>query len=343
MARTVLADLSGRPADAARFVLDLSNQQVALIERTARGPRERAAARSGDPDFEESVRRMRDMVARGRSDALVDLFLPDELTLARVESFPAEARRQLRDEAWWRLDSLTPYRPEELCYDVSLIGTEPTTGFLSVAIAVAPREIVDEAVDYARAWGFAPQRVTGAPIEGFPHGPLYLEVENASAEVRPLRRAAGLLIAATVALAMLGVARAVWTQEALATDLEARRAAADARLADALQVRAAALELADAAVRPLSRRRVEELAAEWVDALVAALPPGAEIDRIRMVDRSVRIEGRAPSAAAAFTAVSSTGRFVDVRLASSVAADVDAEGRVWFAIEAELQPREAEA
>lgn len=344
MAKSLLTDLAGTPVDSARFALDLSNQRVSLVERTSRGFRERASVRSSDADFEEQIQAMRRRVARGRGgEARVDLFLPEELTLARVETFPAEARRQLREEAWWRLDSLTPYRPEELCYDVALLGAEPTTGFLNVAIALAPRDIVDEAVAYAKAWGFAPQRVTAAPLEGFPHGPLFFEVANAAAEIRPLRRAAAGLALAASLLVAIGVVRGVGAREALAEELETRQAEIEAQLADALAVREETLELAFLAVQPLSRRRSAYLTIEWLDAMTAALPPGALVEQIDVDGDHVRIVGVAAGADAVLSAVSTVPAIVDARLAAPVRASGVAGAPARFVIEARLRLRETGA
>ena len=75
--------------------------------------------------------------------------------------------------------------------DVTLLGAEPNTGFLEVPIAIAPKEVAEEAIRYARAWGFSPQRVTApAPAEGFPRGPLFIQVAKRSSETRTLRGSA---------------------------------------------------------------------------------------------------------------------------------------------------------
>ncbi|MEL6980784.1 MAG: hypothetical protein AAGM38_19320, partial [Pseudomonadota bacterium] len=112
-----------RSGEASRYALDLSDRKVSLIERTATGPKLRGAAEHRAPDFEDQLARLRRRVmGRGFGSAPVDLLLPQEVTLSRIETFPAEARRNLRDETWWRLDAITPFRPEDLCYDVARRG-----------------------------------------------------------------------------------------------------------------------------------------------------------------------------------------------------------------------------
>ncbi|MEM9726813.1 MAG: hypothetical protein AAF909_15325, partial [Pseudomonadota bacterium] len=211
-----------------RYALDLSDQRVSLVERTAAGPKVRDAAIHGSEAFKSQLEQLRRRVGGRRlnAEAPVDILLPRELTLARVETFPGEARRALRDEAWWRLDSITPYRPEELCFDVSLLSVEPSTGFLDVSVAVAPKDIVEEAVSYARRWGFAPQKVSAsAPIVGFPYGPLFHRAADFRSETKGLRRGAAGLAAAAALLAAVGLTRGVAARDAQFEQVAAAAAA----------------------------------------------------------------------------------------------------------------------
>lgn len=321
--------------EAARFALDLSDRQVSLIERSGGRERVRGVAPHDAADFGAELAKLRRMVSRG-DRAPVDLLLPDELTLFRVETFPAEARRNVREEVWWRLDTLTPYRPEELCYDVVVVGVEPNTGFLDVHIAVAPKEIVDEAVVYARAWGFDPQRVTSRERAfGFPNGPLFLQASSGLTNARPLRRAAGALAAAALALAVVGAARGAWERHALAETLDAQRLEAEAALNDALALRERTLSLADRAMRPTARRKGQRLTLDWLQALASALPPEAVAQRIVIGDGALRIEGVADNAEAVLAALNVAEEFTTVRYAEPVR-ETGRRPAHRFAIEAAL-------
>lgn len=321
-----------------RYALDLSDQKVALVERTAGGLKLRDAASHRADDFELQVERILKRVAgRGGGEAAVDLLLPRELTLARVETFPAEARRNLRDETWWRLESITPYRPEELCYDVSLLGVEPKTGFLEVSVAVAPRDIVEEAIDYARRWGFSPQKVTAsAEIPGFAGGPLFHQAADLQGETRSLRRGAAALAAAALLLAAVGVSRGVAARDAQLQHVQATASAAKAELEEAESVRAAALALADRAMLPSQRRRARSFAVDWMETLAGALPPETVVDRLTVSDGRLRVEGAAANAEAALAAVNLADAFKDARLAEGPVRIQAGPRRQRFVIEATL-------
>ena len=326
-----------RSGGLSRFALDLSEQKVSLIERTAGGPRLRDAAAHQADDFELQLERIRKRVAGRGAEAPVDILLPSELTLARVETFPAEARRNLRDEAWWRLESITPYRPEELCYDVALLGVEPVTGFLDVSVALAPRDIVEEAVDYAKRWGFAPQRVgSAAPIAGFPQGPLFHQAADLLAETRSLRRGAVGLAVATLILAVAGVTRGVAARDAQLAHVADVTVAAEADLALAMKARQETLDLAARALKPSLRRRSRSYAVNWLETLAIVLPPETVVDRLTVNGGEVRVEGAAANVEAVIAALEGSQTFSGARVAAAPVPIRDGPRRMRFAIEANL-------
>lgn len=332
------------PSVAARFALDLSNQMVSLVERRLGGDKERGSVEYGAPDFDDRIDMMRRIVARGRSgEARVDVLLPAELILARVETFPAEARSSLRDEAWFRLDSITPYQPANLCYDVALLGAEPVTGFLDVQIAVAPRDVVSEAVSYATSWGFNPQRVTGPALPGFPDGPLLLQVGDARRDTKALRRSAGVLGAAAGVLLAIGATRGVYEREALAVQLEAEQTKAEQSLRAALDMRRSALDFAKRAMSPVDRRRSDRPALEWMNAIAEALPTNSRAERILMSDGVIRVEGVTESPEGVLSAFESAPAFTQVRHAAALQPISQSPRRWRFAIEARVTARKPDA
>lgn len=328
------------PSEAARFALDLSSKRVALVERTSGGFVLRGVADHRAPDFEDRLAKLRKLVTRNpRRPARVDLLLPQELTLFRIETFPDEAKSDLRREAWWRLERWAPYKPEELCYDVSVLESDPRTGFISVAAAVAPREIVEEAVQYAASWGFRPQRVSAAAdFEGFPSGPVFLEAANPRREMRTLRRRAATLLAAAVLVGCLGAYRAVAEREATAAATENRLAETEQALQSALEVRTATHNLASRSQAPMRARVSRHLAVERLRAVAAALPPEAVLTEVVFDGRAVRIVGEAPDVDAVRAALNLSPAFADAIEAET--APYAAAGPRAFAIEAVTAARE---
>ena len=335
--KTMAAASRGAP-----FALDLSEEKVILRERRGAGWIARATVRHDAADFKERIAGMRNIAKlRLGGKAPVDLLLPSSLTLHRVDTFPAEAGADLREAVWWRLGSLTKLEPEELCFDVAKLSVDPDTGFLELGVAISQKEIAQEAIDFAKKWGFDPQRVTSSTeIEGFPDGPTFARVEDFRAETRSMRWTAATLSIAALLLVMAGVARGVLERTELADAAEARRIVAEQRLAEAQSVREQSLVLAEMAEKPVFARAERPLAMEWLGALARTLPPSAFAERVMVADGVVRLEGVAENADAVLAAVEVAPEFETARYAAALTSASDG-GWQRFAIEAALVDVEA--
>lgn len=318
-----------------RFALDMTETDVTLIERGPTGPVRRGTAVHGDADFDRRIAQLRAIVGIG-DKAPVDLLLPPSLVLYRIDTFPAEASSDLREAVWWRLDTLTRLKPEELVFDVAKRRTDPATGFIELGLAVAPKDMVAEAIDFARKWRFAPQRVTASEaIEDFPDGPHFASVENLKAATRSLRRTTVVLATAAVVLAMVGVSRAVTERTALADAAAAERSITERTMRQASAYRDAVLAYAEDASAAAERRAEKPLAVEWLGALARTLPPGASASRILVADGVIRIEGVAINPDAVLAAVETAADYGSARYAAALRPAGGAAMR--FAIEATIQ------
>lgn len=321
----------------ARFALDLSQEKVVLQERSADGWVMRGSASHDADDFEERITEMRAKATGGfGAKAPVDLLLPENLTLYKEDTFPAEGREDIREAAWWRLNVLTRLRPEELCFDVVRLETDADTGFVKLGVAIAQKDIVEEAVAFARQWKFDPQRVTASSeIETFPDGPTFASVEDHHAATRSLRRSAAVLAAAVIVLAVIGVMRGVSERVALADAAAEQRVEAELHYDDAQALRDASIAFAERAEAPALRRRSDPLTIEWLGALARVLPPNAYAHRILVADGKIRLEGVAQNADAVLAAVDVAPEFGGARYAAAV--DTTADGALQrFAVEATL-------
>ena len=320
----------------ARYALDLTEERVTLVERTSTGSVEHRSLSHDDDAFDDHVEELRAIVARDYGDkAPVDLLLPNSLVIERTDTFPADARDDLREAVWWRLETLTKFRPEDLCFDVAFRREDEDTGFLELAIAVAPKDMVEEAVDYARRWNFDPQRVSSsAALEDFEDGPTFASVDQIGDVNIPLKRSALALLAAVVLLAAIGVGRGLSEREALVVDAEEARIEATERLRDVEEIRSSALNYAARAQAPADRRATKPLAVEWLGALARILPPSASATRVVVADGVIRIEGLAENADAVLAAIETADAFETARYA----ADVEPQGATLqrFAIEASI-------
>lgn len=329
-----LSRAGGRPT----YALDLSTERVALLRRKGAQRETIDAVDLDADDFSLKLDEMRRRVARRDGAAAeVELLLPEALTLMRVETFPAAAQRSILAETRARLEAMTPYRADELCFDVAVIGKVARGQPFEVHIAVAPQEIVDEAIDYAERWGFTPTRVSASGRQaGFPHGPEFERLGGERGSARPFRRAAAAMAVIALLLGVIGGVRGLAERGGLAAEAEARAEAAEGALVEALAVKTDALALARTANHPSAQRAARRFAVDVMEAVAAAMPPGARADRVLFSPRSLRIEGRAPSVDAVIAGLEGLDALSGARLAAP--ATRGADGLWRFAIEAEVTP-----
>lgn len=328
------------PQDAARFALALSEEQIALIERGPEGDIVRGEARFGTPSWEEDIATLKRRAGGGRRPARVDLLLPPDLTLSRVDRFPADARKNLREAVWWRLDTMSRNKPEDLCFDAAILDADPATGFLQVHVAITTRETVEEALVFAQEWGFKAQRVTSAAaFDGFPIGPLFHRAARNRSDTYSLRRTALALTASCVVLALMGGGRALLERNAAAAEIAQRRLQAEEAFADHSALRESTLDLARRAATPATLRKERPLMVDTVETLSRVLPPQAYAERVVVQDATLRVEGVAANADAVLSALEVSDAFETARYAAPPRPAPDGRGQ-RFVIEASLPRKE---
>jgi hypothetical protein len=144
----------------AKFALDLTNDAVALLERDNGGWMRLGDARFDDPDLENRLAALRSLAeARAPTGFVTKLIIPNSQILyfdCQVTG-PDQATRRAEIRA--TLDGRTPYRVDELVFDFSRAGER-------ARVAVAAKVTLEEAEDFARAYGFRPIAHVAAPEPG---------------------------------------------------------------------------------------------------------------------------------------------------------------------------------
>lgn len=328
------------PQEAARYALSLSEERIVLLERTGEGDVPLAEARYGSESWESDLKALRRKAGGARKPARVDLLLPPELTLARIDRFPGDARKNLREAVWWRLDTMSRHRPEDLCFDAAIVESDPATGFLQVNVAITTKDTVEEALTFANEHGFRAQRISAAAaFDGFPNGPLFHRAARNRSDTYSLRRTAAALAATCLLLALLGGSRALLERNAAASEVEDRRVAAETAFAEAAELRTDTLDLARRAATPAARRKNEPLLVDLVESLGRLLPPTSYAERVVMQGPTWRIEGVAANADAVLSALEVSDDFSTARYAAPPRPAPDGRGQI-FVIEASLRARE---
>lgn len=145
----------------------IEGDEVTLLEpRSAAGPethvdlaafdepRRRSAFRALLQRAGETRDRVRVRLARGEA-------------LVRRVAMPMATEENLRQVLAFEMDRLTPFRAEEVYFDYRVLSRDAAAGRLSVAIAVARRELVDALLARLRALG---ANVQGLSVQEDPAG-----------------------------------------------------------------------------------------------------------------------------------------------------------------------------
>ena len=104
-----------------------------------------------------AVRSLLDRAGETRGRARVAL-APGQALVRRV-TMPAATEENLASVLGFEMDRLTPFRADEVYYDHRVLARDPAAGTISVLLAVARRDVVEERLARARALGLSVQGV----------------------------------------------------------------------------------------------------------------------------------------------------------------------------------------
>lgn len=256
-----------------------------------------------------------------RRGAVIALDLPADAVLSRRIAFPAAAAENLRQVAEYEMSRRTPFKPEEVYFDVRIAERTPDGEQIGVDLHIVPRETVDGAIERAATLGLRPQRVgvAGDSLSAA-HGINLLPVAPSQAS-RTEAVAAGLLAIVTVGLLVAAVT----------IPLERKRAHA-ARLADAvtaLRKEAIAREKLTAKIERLGarsrfiadRKLTGPSAIAVMKDLTELLPDNTWLSNMTLVGDQVSIQGYADAASTLVELIESSPRFRNAALQSRLTRD----------------------
>jgi general secretion pathway protein L len=168
----------------------------------------------------------------------VVLSIPGRELLRKTLTLPAAVEPNLRQTLVYDLDRHTPFKPEEIYFDVAVVGRDPKKKEIRVDLVSCRKAIVDAAMRHAATWGAAvsaavpepPVTAAASRLNLLPH------------EVRPSlavwkRWQFWLPLALVAAVALAAIAIPLWQKRdyAIALNGLAAQARAQAEVSDALR------------------------------------------------------------------------------------------------------------
>ncbi len=208
---------------------------------------------------------------------------------------PATAERELRTIVAHRLDSLTPWTPEQACFDVEVASRRPD-GRILVTVAAVPRGLVERVRDRLAELGIEVEAVDLGEAEGPPVARFDL-ADGAARRGGALLEVAGAVVVGAVVLVGATLAGSeIHARRAVLAERERVAAMLEARLADLAELRARLESLRREAGQLTARLAAAPSALAVLDALSRALPDEVFLSELALERDRLRIGGFAPSA-----------------------------------------------
>ena len=318
-------------------VLWLSAQAgVATIRRA----RTRATLANIASDLPEDVQRAQFVEAcRGidPDDRRLLLAVPATQVLARRLVLPAAAAADPRRVAGYEIDRQTPFKPEQVYYDVRISRDPAPAGQVALDLIVAPKAEIDPLLERFAALGASPDGVDVQASDGTLAGVDLLPPARRPHRTDKRRRTNWILLAACVLLAVLVLSQWLDNRRAALATMQAEVDAMRAKATQSEQLRAQ-LTGALAASKFLVKRKAENPSALAVlDDLTRRMPDNAWLDVLTLDDSGgIDIKGEAAKAAALVDTLGSSKLLQEPKLQGVIQPD-PATGKERFELVARLR------
>lgn len=274
-----------------------------------------------------------------RKAAKTGLLLPSQQALYKVLTLPVMAPADLRDALSFQIDRLTPFSPDDVYFDYRVRERDKDAKRVTIELVVAPRTVVERAVNTARRLGFDPAAVGVGKINGGDPFELNLLPRSMTTRRRNYRP---LLAIAVIAALLAGVSTvaqsALDRKEAVANALTERVTLARSR-ADKLQILKDERDALILQSQFLSRRKGQApKPLLFVEELTRALPDHTWLFHLQQDGTRLRLSGYTTDASSLIGLVGALPMFTDPKFGSPVTHDPRRE-KDRFNIIVELSPQ----
>jgi general secretion pathway protein L len=253
---------------------------------------------------------------------------------------PAAAAADPRRVVGYELDRQTPFKPEQVYYDVRVSADAAPAGQVALDLYAAPRAEIDPLLERFNAIGAHPDAVDVQGADGGLAGIDLLPPERRPRRIDRRRRANFMLGLACVLLAVLVLSQWLANRRAALAAMQEEVQAMRARATQSEQLRAQ-LGGALAASKFLVRRKSENPSAlEVLDDLTRRLPDSAWLDILTLDDSGgLDIKGEAAKAAGLVDTLSSSGLLQEPKLQGVIRPD-PATGKERFELVARVRQQD---
>ena len=283
----------------------------------------------------EAVVRLARKAGAKRADTVVRL--PSSQVLERTVRLPLAAEENLRGVLAFEMDRHTPYRVDDVYYDFRIRDRDAEAQLIEVELVVAPRGVVDAAVERATDWGFEPVAVDVSGDSASRDGTLNLLPQERDGAAGQTVGGFTLLLATAIAI-LLAVAVYIPVDAAKreAGALMVQVADAKAEAEAAIRLRKELDRFIEVRAFLADKKRDAPRAINVLNELTQILPDDTWLLQLQLRGSAVQFAGYSGSASAIIGIVEESPMFRNGQFRSIVAQDAKV-GLERFNISAELE------
>ena len=296
-----------------------SGSEIVVLHSLNGRTEELARLNAGDDAGEQRAAISRVAGDRTMRRAEIVLSVPEEQVLRKTLDLPLASESSLEELLFFELDRQTPFKPDQVQYDFTVVERDRAAQRLRVELVVATRDIVDKVVEQASAWGLAAAAVTVSSGEGVAGQRInLLSRDDRAAAARGGRSVVPALVLLLAVLSAVAIYLPLKEQSRAAAAAE--RMLADTRVAaeEAARLRDELERIVKASGFLAERKQSAPMMTAVLADLTRALPDETWLFELQMRGGELRARGYSPAAASVLEIVERNPVFQGARFASPV-------------------------
>jgi general secretion pathway protein L len=254
--------------------------------------------------------------------------LPREQVMSRIVSLPSQVRKNLGQVINYEIDRLTPFRPDQICFDFRPLDAQSSGGKLAVEIALCRRDLVSNWLDRLRN--------AGASVEQILWEDAWPKANLLPASERPQGSGHGLsptklLLVLVLCLAAAAMIGPIWQKNRSLEALEQQRSELKDAADEVYQLRDAIERAREGSIAVLENKAGQPRMIDLLRELTDRLPDDTWVQNLDYREGEVQIRGESSQAAALISLLERAPGFEEVVFRSPVV-QVAATGQERFHI-----------
>lgn len=250
---------------------------------------------------------------------------------------PIAAAADPRKVVGYELDRQTPFKPDQVYYDVRVSKDAVPTGQVALDLYAAPRAELDPMLERLAVIGARPDAIDVQRADGLLAGVDLLPAEHRPQRVDKRRRLNWILAAVCVLLVVVVLAQWLGNRRAALAHMQDEVAAMRAQATHSEQLRAQLVAAVAASRFLVKRKAANPPPLQLLDDLTRRLPPTAWLDTLTLDDSGgLDIKGEAAHAAALVDTLGGSKDFTEPKLQGVIQPD-PATGKERFELVARVR------